>query len=251
MLLWMVLASLSCPLGYVTINGDLFNLPAGPISFAVGDDYPGERLTSDRDALNNTFSSIGSTDGKSFKVNRDVWGIYEEIRVPFTSPTWNFPGFYSFEVDFAEREEWYSQNTSAVLPSGFFPFQPAAHSQYNAQKPKVSVRWQPLDPKWIGGLTLRGSYSEAFHAPTLSELSPARSQSFPSVIDPFSSQTEDQIEERISGNPNLHPEVAYEWTYGSCLQPEMAQRPDAQRRLVAYRHARYRDVPRRAVHYLK
>ena len=26
--------------------------------------------------------------------------------MPFTSPTWNFPGFYSFEVDFAEREEW-------------------------------------------------------------------------------------------------------------------------------------------------
>ena len=208
------------PLGYATINGDLFNLPAGPISFAVGGEYRGERLTRDRDALNNTFSSIGSTDGQSFKVNRDVWGIYEEIRVPFTSPTWNFLGFYSFEVDFAEREEWYSQNTSAVLPSGFFPFQPAAHSQYNAQKPKVSVRWQPLDPKWIGGLTLRGSYSEAFHAPTLSELSPASSQSFPSVVDPFSSQTEDQIEERILGNPNLHPEVAYEWTYGAVYSPK-------------------------------
>jgi len=29
------------------------------------------------------------------------------------------------------------------------------------------VRWQPLDPKYIGALTLRGSYTEAFHAPTL------------------------------------------------------------------------------------
>ena len=54
-------------------------------------------------------------------MNRDIWGIYEEVRVPITSPTWNFWGFYSFEVDFAEREEWYSNNTSAVLPSGFFP----------------------------------------------------------------------------------------------------------------------------------
>ena len=42
--------------------------------------------------------------------------FYEEVRVPFTSPTWNFPGFYSFEVDFAEREQWFSQNTSTVLP---------------------------------------------------------------------------------------------------------------------------------------
>ena len=89
------------------------------------------------------------------------------------APPGTSPAFYSFEVDFAEREEWYSQNTSAVLPSGAFPFQPAAHSQYNAQKPKVSVRWQPLDPKYIGALTLRGSYTEAFHAPALSEISPA------------------------------------------------------------------------------
>ena len=84
-----------------------------------------------------------------------------------TSPLWNFPGAYSLEFDIAEREEWYSQNTSAVLPIASLPFVPAQHSQYNAQKPKFSVRWQPLDPKWIGALTLRGSYSEAFHAPTL------------------------------------------------------------------------------------
>jgi outer membrane receptor protein involved in Fe transport len=142
------------------------------------------------------------------------------VRVPFTSPTWNFPGFYSFEVDFAEREEWYSQNTSAVLPSGAFPFQPAAHSQYNTQKPKVSIRWQPLDPKYIGALTLRGSYTEAFHAPTLSEISPASSQSFAGQLgDPFSSQT-GIAEERIIGNPNLCPEVAYEWSYGAVYSPK-------------------------------
>ena len=126
--------------------------------------------------LTQRFKALVSLDGENARVNRDVWSIYQEVRVPFTSPTWNFPGFYSFEVDFAEREEWYSQNTSAVLPSGAFPFQPATHSQYNAQKPKVSVRWQPLDSKYIGALTLRGSYTEAFHAPALSEISPASSE---------------------------------------------------------------------------
>jgi iron complex outermembrane receptor protein len=202
------------PIGYVTFNGDLFNLPAGPVSFAVGGEYDAPRWTRDRDPLNTTFESIGSTDGGSARVNRDVWSIYQEVRIPFTSPTWNFPGFYSFEVDFAEREEWYSQNTSAVLPSGAFPFQPAAHSQYNAQKPKVSVRWQPLDPKYIGALTLRGSYTEAFHAPALSEISPASTQSFTTFFDPFLRQ-EGNAEERIIGNPNLKPEVAYEWSYGA------------------------------------
>jgi iron complex outermembrane receptor protein len=208
------------PIGYATFNGDLFNLPAGPVSFAIGGEYDAPRFTRDRDALNGTFQTIGSVDGQSFKVNRDVWGVYEEVRVPFTSPTWNFPGFYSFEVDFAEREEWYSNNTSGVLPSGLFAGLPSTTSKYNAQKPKVSVRWQPLDPKYIGAVTLRGSYTEAFHAPTLAELAPAGSQNFPIVADPFSPQTEPQIEERVIGNPNLHPEVAYEWTYGMVYSPK-------------------------------
>jgi hypothetical protein len=204
------------PLGYVTINGDLFNVWAGPVSFAIGGEYRGERMTRDRDPLNQTFQSIGSVDGQGFRANRDVWSIYEEVRVPFTSPTWNFPGFYSLEVDFAEREEWYSQNTSAVLT----PFQPSTGSQYNGQKPKVSVRWQPLDPKYIGALTLRGSYTEAFHAPTLFEMTPAGTQSFPVIADPFSTPSVYQVEELDSGNPLLHPEVAYEWSYGMVYSPK-------------------------------
>ena len=194
-------ATCELPLGYVTFNGDLFNLPAGPVSFAIGGEYDGERWDREPDSLNTTFSTIGSLIGQGSRVNRDVWSIYEEVRVPFHQPTWNFPGFYSFEVDFAEREEWFSQNTSPVLSP---PFQPArGTAPYNAQKPKVSVRWQPLDPKCIGALTLRGSYTEAFHAPTVLELTPAGSQSFPLVVDPFSnSQTRwPQIEERILAIP--------------------------------------------------
>jgi iron complex outermembrane recepter protein len=208
------------PIGYATINGDLFNLPAGLVAFALGVEYDAPRWTRDRDPLNTTFQSIGSSDGGSARVNRDVWSIYQEVRVPFTSPTWNFPGFYSFEVDFAEREEWYSQNTSAVLPSGAFPFQLATHSRYNAQKPKVSVRWQPLDPKYIGALTLRGSYTEAFHAPALSEISPASSEgSAPLVFDPLLNQVT-VVGERVLGNPNIRPEVAYEWSYGAVYSPK-------------------------------
>jgi iron complex outermembrane receptor protein len=207
------------PIGYATINGDLFKLPAGPVSFALGGEYDAPRWTRDRDTLNTTFQSIGSFDGGSARVNRDVWSIYQEVRVPFTSPTWNLPGFYSFEVDFAEREEWYSQNTSAVLPSGAFPVQPASHSQYNMQKPKVSVRWQPLDPKYIGALTLRGSYTEAFHAPALPEISPASTQDFFGAFDRFTDQFY-MFEVRVIGNPNLQPEVAYEWSYGAVYSPK-------------------------------
>ena len=160
------------PLAYFHLDGDLFNLPAGPVSFAAGLEYRGERWTNNPDSENASFDAIGTFNFQASKVNRDVWGTYQEVRIPVTSPAWKLPGAYSLEFDIAEREEWYSQNTSAtsVLP--------AEHSQFDAQKPKFSVRWQPLDPKWIGALTLRGSYSEGFHAPTLPDLTPAAAEIF-------------------------------------------------------------------------
>jgi iron complex outermembrane receptor protein len=79
------------PLGYATINGDLFNLWAGPVSFAIGYEYRGERMTRDRDPLNQTFQSIGSVDGQGFRANRDVWSIYEEVRVSLHQPHMELP----------------------------------------------------------------------------------------------------------------------------------------------------------------
>jgi iron complex outermembrane recepter protein len=213
------------PMGYFNLNGDLFQLPAGPLSFALGAEYRGERYENTPDSLNTTFNTIGSTDLEASRVNRDVWGFYQEVRIPVTSPTWNFPGAYSLEFDLAEREEWYSQNTAAtsVVPSG--------HSQFDTQRPKFSVRYQPFDQE----LTVRASYSEGFHAPTLFEISPASTQSFPAVTDPHNpkplgggllpstppgSPTDVQVEERQIGNPNLQPEVAYEWSYGLVYSPK-------------------------------
>ena len=220
-------AEFETPSAYYNLNGDLFQLPAGPISFAVGGEYRGERFKDTPDSLNTTFNTIGATDLEASKVNRDVWGFYEEVRIPVTSPTWNFPGAYSLEFDLAEREEWYSQNTAATSVVG------AGHSQFDTQRPKFSVRWQPIDQE----LTLRASYSEGFHAPQLFEISPASTQSFPAVTDPHNPKgvnngggilplttpgnpTDVQVEERQIGNPNLQPEVAYEWTYGFVYSPK-------------------------------
>jgi iron complex outermembrane receptor protein len=209
-------------LGYFTINGNLFNLPAGPVSFAVGGEFRGERGRYDPSSAQTTFDAeVGSFNKKAPHGSRDVWATYQEVRFPVTSPVWNFPGAYSLEFDIAEREEWYSQNTNAILPISHLPFVPAVHSTYDAQKPKFSVRWQPLDPKWIGALTLRGSYSEAFHAPPLPELDPAGGESATQVFDPRGlTPPETIVPVVVSGNPNLKPEVAYEWTYGAVYSPK-------------------------------
>src|SRR5947207_1969175 len=207
------------PLGYFHLDGDLFNLPAGPVSFAAGVEYHGERWRNNPDSENTSFDTIGATDFEASRVNRDVWTIYQEVRIPVTSPAWKFPGAYSLEFDIAEREEWYSQNTSAATAPTVLPEE---HSQYDAQKPKFSIRWQPLDPTWIGALTLRGSYSEAFHAPTLPDLTPAGIvRFFPagSFHDPQGKPV-DIVQVLIDGNPLLKPEVAYDWSYGAVYGPK-------------------------------
>ena len=203
------------PLGYFHLDGDLFNLPAGPLSFAAGIEYHGERWRNNPDSENTSFDTIGSTDFEASRVNRDVWTTYQEVRIPVTSPAWKFPGAYSLEFDIAEREEWYSQNTSATTVLK------AQQSQFDAQKPKFSIRWQPLDPSSIGALTLRASYSEGFHAPTLPDLTPAGTEGFgtfgeDALHDPKGLTPDGTgVPVITNGNPLLKPEVAYEWSYGA------------------------------------
>jgi iron complex outermembrane recepter protein len=207
-------------LAYFHLDGDLFNLPAGPVSFAAGLEYRGERWRTNPDPKTTKFDAIGPPNFQASKATRDVWSIYQEVRIPVTSATWNFPGAYSLEFDIAEREEWYSQNTSATTAPFVFPEE---HSQFDAQKPKFSVRWQPLDPKWIGTLTLRGSYSEAFHAPTLPDLTPAGAEVDGLFVQDPKGQTPGDITTPtrvlLSGNALLKPEVAYEWSYGAVYSP--------------------------------
>ncbi len=179
------------------LYGDLFNIPAGPVSFALGAEHRTERYKNTPDSLNTTFSTIGSTDLEASKGNRDVFSLYGELRIPITSPSWNFPGAYSFEFDVAERYENFSDLGET-------------------EKPKFSVRYQPID----SSLTLRATYNEAFHAPFLNELSPGRAEAFPAFIDPTGLSVEQQTRALVGGNPNLRPENAYEFSFGAVFSPK-------------------------------
>ena len=130
-----------------------------------------------------------------------------------TSPTWNFPGAYSLEFDLAEREEWYSQNTAASSVDTSC----SGHSQFNTQRPKFSVRWQPFDQEADAAWELQrrvpcSDVVRAF-ACVSAELPDGCRYT-------FATSAQSQIEERQIGNPNLQPEVAYEWSYGSVYSPK-------------------------------
>jgi iron complex outermembrane receptor protein len=181
------------------LNGDMFELPGGPLSFAAGTAHLTNTISGQPDALSASGQIItGSSPFGLIKGNRDSWSVYWELRVPITGPTWNFPGAHSLEFDYAERFEDYSDFGTI-------------------ERPKFALRWQPLDGS-PAPLTLRAAYIEAFHAPTLSDLFSGPSPFFGFIFDPVLNRPyETQVE--FSGNPNLKPEFAYERTFGGVLTP--------------------------------
>jgi outer membrane receptor protein involved in Fe transport len=207
------------------LNGDLWNVPAGPIGFAIGGEHWSEHATDQPDPLTTSGQTIGlqlrsgarAPDFVPTNGSRNVWSVYWEVRVPVTSPVWNCPGLHSLELGYQERYDNYSDFGST-------------------EKPKFFFRWQPID----SSLTLRGTYSEAYHAPTIYELYTSQAQRAVPVMDPATVPPNDPlgrppvlpngdptpltppdtaIQETVGGNPTLQPETAYEWTYGIVWTP--------------------------------
>jgi iron complex outermembrane receptor protein len=206
------------------LYGDLWNLPAGPIAFAIGSEHRTEHEKDQPDALTasgqitnpikpplTTTGSDNVSDLVSTRGSRDVWSLYWEVRVPVTSPLWNCFGLYGLELGYQERFDNFSDFGST-------------------EKPKFFFRWQPID----SSLTLRGTYNEAYHAPGLAELYTSQAQIFVEVQDPATVLPGDPlgrtpgtsltppgttIKQTTGGNPNLSAEVAYEWTYGAVWTP--------------------------------
>src|SRR5437763_5811999 len=205
------LGTASLMLEDLKLYGELWNLPAGPIAFAIGGEHRTEHENDQPDALTASAQITGAPKpppsilgpGESVpnflptKGSRDVWSIYWEVRVPVTSPIWNCPGLYSLELGYQERYANYSD---------FGP----------TEKPKFFVSWQPID----SSLTLRATYNEAYHAPALAELYTSQCQILVLVDDPAGlTPPNTVIKETVGGNPNLNAEVAYEWTYGVVWTP--------------------------------
>jgi hypothetical protein len=85
----------------------------------------------------------------------------------------------------------------------------------STERPKFFFRWQPID----SSLTLRGTYNEAYHVPTLGELFTSQVHETVFVPDPAGLTPHNAVEATIGGNPHLNAEQAYEWTYGAAWTP--------------------------------
>jgi iron complex outermembrane receptor protein len=192
------------------IDGNVFDLPAGKLGFAVGTAYVRENLAATPD-INSLPNSTGTTAGwsnattfKDFSANRDVWSVYGEVNVPITDARMNIPGAYAVDVDGAVRHDAYSGAVGATTV------------------PEVNFSYEPLDDQ----LKFRLSAGKSFIAPQLYSLYGPISAGSTVALNYTTingvQKTNVQFNGSSGSNPNLAPETANSWATGFTYTPKFA-----------------------------
>lgn len=207
-------------------NGDVFELPGGPLGAAFGAEARYEAYDEDRDdRLDGTISftnpvtgdftasdAMGSSPTEDSNGSRTVFSFFHEFSVPVIGEHQNIPLIRHLDLQLAGRYEYYSD----VGGSGY--------------KPRVAGSWEPFE-----FIKFRASWSKGFRAPnllTINEKSVTRSNTREdsifceaglrngtfatfSACDGFT----ESIQERRAGNPDLIPEKDRNLTYGVVFEP--------------------------------
>lgn len=205
------------------LSGDIFDLPAGPVGFAVGYEHRIQSGSFDPDPI--VAAGLGADIPAQPAAGRyNVDEIYGELRIPLLKDK---PFFHSLEVNGAVRHSSYSISGSSTTYTG-------------------TGLWKPVED-----LLFRGSYSTGFRAPSLGELFGGRSRFDLPVTDPCSniagspwqtsatvranciangvpangSYAEDpgQLPVITQGNQNLRPEKSRNLLFGAVYAPAWAR----------------------------
>lgn len=213
------------------LSGDsegIFELPGGPIGFAIGAEHRQERAYSAFDettASGQTFlNSFEPFDPPTFKVSE----IFGELRIPLLA---ELPFVEELTLEGSVRYSDYNFSGGATA--------------YN-----VGAIYSP-----VPGLRLRGSYARSVRAPNLNDTFATRSETFANgLVDPCSQNVINQNPNRAArcaeagvpttitlpdgsvvpftnvaqtgisgfnqGNPDLQPEIGKSFTLGAVFQPE-------------------------------
>jgi iron complex outermembrane recepter protein len=182
-------------------GGTLIDLCSGPLTVAGGLEYRSQELiiANDPNSVNRNIIE-GNFLGKGTTGRRYVRSGYVQGSIPIFGEKWSWPGMRSLQVVLSERYDDYSTFNSAA-------------------KPQIAILYKPFDD-----LTFRGTYSEAFVAPSLSQLftTPLEFQAL--VTNPNTGARETVLLIN-GGNPSLKPETAYEY-YAEVLWTPGAKDPE-------------------------
>lgn len=181
-------------------DGGVFTMPGGMVKMAAGISYeraknsglsvtPSVAVT----PVNTTVSTSGS---------RKTYSVFSELSVPLFGKDNARPGFERLSIQLAAR---YEDRSDAG----------------NITVPKVGFTWVPIKP-----IMLRGSYSEGFRAPSLTEYQQVVGKTFNSnsVYDPRRGDTRTRgVTVTRPANPDLKPETSKSQFAGLVFEPPVVK----------------------------
>jgi outer membrane receptor protein involved in Fe transport len=174
------------------LNGGLFELPAGTMQLAIGASYRKEYTHSNGDTsllINPDTNTcvLGSQCVSALQGGYNVKDVYAELFVPVLK---DLPFVHALNVTIGDRYSKYNNFG-------------------NTNNGKVALEWRPIED-----LLLRGTVSEVFRAPTVSNLFAAAATNAPKLSsDPC---------DHYTGNP-VNPACAIVPTDGSFVNQNVAQ----------------------------
>lgn len=173
------------------LSGDLLEWQAGTIGFATGYQVRKESGETNPDALVSLGNATGNAETAT-KGSYDVNSLYGELIVPLLSDK---PFVESLEASVSSRYDNYSSFGDNIAMG-------------------YSITYRPYSD-----LMLRGTYSDVFRAPTISDLYSGKSQSFDPLTDPTGQDDDPQKPVYYGGNSELKPEQGYSTSLGAVYSP--------------------------------
>jgi outer membrane receptor protein involved in Fe transport len=166
--------------GQASLAGSLFDLPAGPLGFALVGEYRRESLAYEPDVL----SRVGGTRTAALAATSGFIEAFEfgaEARIPIFGEDFNIPLFRN--LDFTPGVRFVRQSGDAPdvqLLNGSTLTQEASGDWNTIYS--LAGSWRP-----VKDLTLRGNYTRSIRQPSIVELFLGGQPAFTTVADPCSS----------------------------------------------------------------
>ncbi len=171
-------------------TGELIELPAGALSAAFGIQYVEYTAENDDGSARNRCDWHEGGCAFDWKLSQDSYAPFFELSIPVSDGG----SLGDMEVQLAGRYTDYGAGIDSF-------------------DPKIAVLWHPIDI-----LSLRGSYSTAFIAPSLNELNQPPTCGLQTMNDPLTSDFENSFRVNCrTGNPNLVPESADVFNIGASV----------------------------------
>ncbi len=182
--------------GSLDFDGPLFTLPGGAVRLAVG----AEMRTESLDGVPYTLSNGLATDivGGPQSASRRDTAEYLELFVPIVGAGNAATGIQKLVLSLAGRHDDYSDFGSTT-------------------NPKFALDYKPID-----ALTLRGSASNSFQAPSLADMRSVDTRLQTQAAAPFTPTGFQNVPEIFlaGGTPTLQPQTAHTYSFGFEVAPQ-------------------------------